>query len=85
MQTVPLATETSLNVRELRQPRFPWTPTSSHPSGDPLEHRTTFVATEGELLAGGAEAIVWQQCGTGFANNLPVEIAPQAVLPGILA
>ena len=46
----------------------------SHPPGDPLEHRTTFVATEGELAAGGAEAVVWQQCGTGIADNPPVSI-----------
>ena len=33
--------------------------------GEPGEHRSTFVATEGELLAGNAQAPVWQQCGGG--------------------
>ena len=27
--------------------------------GDPTEHRRTFVATEGELLAGDHEGVVW--------------------------
>ena len=33
--------------------------------GDPSEHRRTFVATEGELLAGDHTGVVWQQCGSG--------------------
>ncbi len=44
--------------------------------GRPTEYRTTFVATEGELVAGGAEAVVWQQCRTGLGDNPPVRIAP---------
>ncbi len=53
--------------------------------GDPLHHRTTFVATEGELLTGGAEAVVWQQGGTGVADHPPAPIAPDAALAGIVA
>ena len=49
------------------------------------EHHTTFVATEGELIAGDAGAVVWQQCGTGLAGNPPVGIAPDADLPSIVA
>ena len=30
--------------------------------GDPSEHLRTFVATEGELLAGDHTGVVWQQC-----------------------
>ena len=52
--------------------------------GDPREHRTTFVATEGELLAGNAEAVVWQQCGTGMAANPPVSITPDVALSSIV-
>ena len=42
--------------------------------GNPMEHRRTFVATEGKLLAGDAEAPVWQQCGVD--NRL---LLPQAI------
>ena len=52
--------------------------------GDPREHRTTLVATEGELLAGNAEAVVWQQCGTGIADNPPVSITPDVALSSIV-
>ena len=52
--------------------------------GEPMEHRTTFVATQGELLAGDAQSQVWQQCGTGTAIHMPEEIAPDATLSGIL-
>lgn len=53
--------------------------------GDPLHHRTTFVATAGELLAGGAAAVVWQQGGTGIADHPPAPIAPDAALADIVA
>ena len=48
--------------------------------GDPSEHRRTFVATEGELLAGGHTSVVWQQCGDGRENNPPVRIDPDTSL-----
>ena len=53
--------------------------------GDPRHHRTTFVATAGELLAGGTTAVVWQQGGTGVADHPPVAIAPDAALADIVA
>ena len=53
--------------------------------GDPRHHRTTFVATEGELLAGGAAAVVWQQGGTGVADHPPAPIVPDAALADIVA
>ena len=53
--------------------------------GDPLHHGTTFVATAGELLAGGAAAVVWQQGGTGIAEHPPVAIAPDVALVDIVA
>ena len=53
--------------------------------GDPTEHRTTFVATEGNIIAGGARSPVWQQCGTGRGDNPGVQIDPDASLRGILA
>ena len=53
--------------------------------GDPSEHRRTFVATEGELLAGDHTGAVWQQCGDGRDNDLPVRIDPGASLRSILA
>ena len=53
--------------------------------GDPLEHRTTFVATEGELLAGDADGVVWQRCGTGIADDPPVSISPDVALSTIVA
>ena len=51
--------------------------------GDPSEHRRTFVATEGELLAGDHEGIVWQQCGSGVGEAVRIEA--DASLAGILA
>ena len=53
--------------------------------GDPNEHRTTFVATEGDIIAGGARSPVWQQCGAGRGDNPGVMIDPDASLEGILA
>ena len=52
--------------------------------GDPSEHRTTFVATEGELLAGDAEAPVWQQCGGGSNSFPPGAINPDVSLDDIM-
>ena len=43
--------------------------------GNPIEHHTLFVATEGKLLTGDHQAVVWQQCGNGMGDNPPVEIA----------
>ena len=53
--------------------------------GDPSEHRSTVVATQGELLAGGHRAVVWQQCGSGIGHDPPGRIAPDASLTAILA
>ena len=50
--------------------------------GDPSEHRRTFVATEGEFLAGDHEGVVWQQCGSGLGEA--VRIDADASLGGIL-
>ena len=52
--------------------------------GDPSEHRSTFVATEGELLAGDVRAPVWQQCGAGGNSFLPEEINPDLSLDDIM-
>ena len=52
--------------------------------GDPSERRRTFVATEGELLAGDHAGVVWQQCGYGLGLDPPVEIAPGTSLAAIL-
>ena len=52
--------------------------------GDPSEHRSTFVATEGELLAGDAQAPVWQQCGAGNNSFLPEAINADVSLDNIL-
>ncbi len=52
--------------------------------GDPGEHRSAFVATEGELLAGDAQAQVWQQCGGGHSTFLPETISPDVSLPAIM-
>ena len=52
--------------------------------GDPSEHRSTFVATEGELLAGDAQAPVWQQCGAGNSSFLPETINPDVSLDDIM-
>ena len=51
--------------------------------GDPSEHLRTFVATEGELLAGDHTGVVWQQCGSGLGEA--VRIDADASLAGILA
>ncbi len=51
---------------------------------NPLEHRSTFVATEGELLAGNAEAPVWQQCGSDNRPFLPEAINPDVSLDDIM-
>ena len=53
--------------------------------GDPSEHGRTFVATEGELLAGDHRGVVWQQCGTGLGDEPPVRVSPDTSLTGILA
>ncbi len=53
--------------------------------GDPSQHRRTFVATEGELLAGDHTGVVWQQCGYGLGQDPPVEISPETSLAAILA
>ena len=53
--------------------------------GDPSEHRRTFVATEGEILAVDHTGAVWQQCGSGLGNDPPVRIDPGASLRSILA
>ena len=53
--------------------------------GDPTERRRTFVATEGELLAGDHKGVVWQQCGSGLGDDPPVRVSPDASLTGILA
>ena len=52
--------------------------------GNPMEHRRTFVATEGELLAGDAQAPVWQQCGTDNRPFLPEAINPDLSLDDIM-
>ena len=52
--------------------------------GDPSEHRSTFVATDGELLAGDAQAPVWQQCGGGSSSFLPEAINPALSLDDIM-
>ena len=51
---------------------------------DPGEHRSTLVATEGELLAGDAQAQVWQQCGGGGSTFLPETICPDVSLAAIM-
>ena len=53
--------------------------------GDPSEHRRTFVAAEGETLAGDAKAVVWPQSGSGLGDDPPVRVSPDASLPGIMA
>ena len=52
--------------------------------GSPTEHRRTFVATEGELLAGDHAGVVWQQCGSGLGQDPPALIAPDTSLADIL-
>ena len=53
--------------------------------GDVIHHRATFVATEGELLAGDHRGVVWQQCGNGTELDPPVEVAPGVSLNAIIA
>ena len=48
-------------------------------------HRATFVATEGDLLAGDHKGVVWQQCGKGTEYDLPVKVAPGVSLNAIIA
>ena len=52
--------------------------------GNPDEHRNTFVATEGELLAGDAQAPVWQQCGGGVNRDRPEQVNPNLSLDDIM-
>ena len=52
--------------------------------GNPMEHRRTCVATEGELLAGDAQAPVWQQCGSDKRPFLPEAINPDVSLYDIM-
>ena len=52
--------------------------------GDPSEHHSTFVATEGELLAGDAQAPVWQQCGGAGSSFLPEAINPDVSLDDVM-
>lgn len=52
--------------------------------GDPSQHRRTFVATEGELLAGDHTGVAWQQCGNGLDRDPPVQITPETSLAAIL-
>ena len=52
--------------------------------GDPSEHRSTFVATEGELLAGDAGAPVWQQCGGGHNSFLTEAVNADVSLGDIM-
>ncbi len=51
--------------------------------GHPTEHEAMFVANAGEVLAGTAEAKVWQQCGNGV--DIATMLAPTLRLPDILA
>ena len=51
--------------------------------GHPMAHRSHFVATEGEQLAGDHKAVAWQQCGNGMAAV--VTVAPEISLSDILA
>ena len=53
--------------------------------GDPSEHHRTFVAAEGELLAGDHNGVVWQACGTGLGDDPPVQVSPDVSLTDILA
>ena len=50
--------------------------------GHPTEHETMFVANAGEVLAGKADAKVWQQCGNGVDNA--TVLATSLRLPDIL-
>ncbi len=52
--------------------------------GDPSQHRRTFAATEGELLAGDHAGVVWQQGGYGLGQDPPPLIDPETSLADIL-
>ena len=52
---------------------------------DPWLHPRTFVATEGELLAGDTRSRVWHQCGTGRYVDPPAKIDSDVMLPSIVA
>ena len=47
--------------------------------GDAMHHRATFVATEGELLAGDHRGVVWQQCGNDTELDPPGGGGPRRV------
>ena len=47
-----------------------------------MEHRTTLVACERELLTGGTGAYSWQLCGTG--RGIPVRIDADMNLAAIV-
>ena len=53
--------------------------------GHQMQHRTTFVATEGELLAGDHRGVVWQQCGAGMGDNPPVKVVPGVSVDAIVS
>ena len=53
--------------------------------GDTTHYHWTFVATEGELLAGDHRGVVWQQCGSGTERTLPVKVDPGVSLETIMA
>ena len=52
--------------------------------GDYSHHKGTFVATEEEFLAGDLESTVWQPCGEGSTNSLPVKIHASSTLSVIV-
>ena len=49
--------------------------------GDPTEHCRTFVATEGELLAGDHKGVAWQQCGNCRETTIPCRAPPTPASP----
>ncbi len=51
---------------------------------DDAHHSRTFVATEEDFLAGDHGSTVWQQCGAGLNNILPVRIEPSLSLATIV-
>ena len=52
---------------------------------NPDAHRSAFVATEGELLAGDHTGVAWQQCGVGVNHNLPEAVNPDVSLDDLMA
>ena len=50
--------------------------------GHPTDHETMFVANTGEVLAGKADAKVWQQCGNGV--DMATTLAPSLPLRALL-